>query len=180
MDAIKWLEENEKHFSIDMNGYSSPPIRQYISTLPLIDRDGKTMDLGSGNAMLLKFLMHFSNHQLIPYGIDLNEHAIKEAKQKVLPEFAEQFSIENVINHNFSNGPYSIIISNPFYSSPQMRRFTEKCLDNLDKGGRLIYRIHDDVLSHNKINKLEDLSDFKNLGMKVSRGYDLSFCTFDK
>lgn len=180
MDPIQWLEKNEKHFSVEMNGYRSPPIGPYLSTLPLIDKDGKTMDLGSGNGMLLKFLMLFSSHQLNPYGIDLNEVAIKEAKHNILPEFSKQFSVENVINHEFSDGPYSIIIANPFYSNPNMRQFTEKCLDNLEKKGRLLYRVHDDVLKHNKVNKLEDLSDFKNLGMKVSQGYGLSFCIFDR
>ena len=180
MDAIRWLEQNRQYFSREMNGYKDIPIGPYLSTLPLIDRDGKVMDLGSGNGMLLKFLMDFSGHNLNPFGVDINGLAIQQATQEVLPGFAEQFYIEDVNSHKFQDGPFSIIITNPFYSKPNMREFTERCLDNLCSGGRLLYRIHNDVLEAYNINSLEKLPDFKNLGMRVSNGYGLSFCTFDK
>jgi predicted RNA methylase len=180
MDPITWLKENERFFSTEMNGYSAPPIGPYLSTLPLIDRDGKILDLGAGNAMLLKFLIKFSGHELSPFGIDIIPQAISQAKEKIFPDYSPlRFYVDDVNTHKFSEGPHNIIISNPFYAK-NMREFTEKCLDNLHNNGRLIYRIHDDVLYYNKVNKLDDLPDFKNLGMKVSRGQGLSFCVFDK
>ncbi len=179
-EMIDWLNAHKQYFSSELNGYSHPPIGPYLSTLPLIDRDGKIIDLGSGNGMLLKFLMKFSGHELSPFGIDINSRAIMQAKKEIFPEYSPlRFSVEDVNTYKFSKGPYNIIISNPFYS-PNMRKFTETCLDNLTQGGKLIYRIHNDVIHHNNIKNLDDIPDLKNLGMKVSNGCGLSFCVFDR
>ena len=156
-----WLEDNEKYFSKEMNGYSRAPIGPYLSTLPLIDRDGRAMDLGSGNGMLLKFLMTFSNHNLIPYGIDLNEEAIGQAVNEILPDFAGNFEIGDIVDYQFPKGKFDIIITNPFYSKPNMEEFTERCLDNVNPKGRLIYRIHSEVLVNNNVERLDNIPDFK-------------------
>jgi len=84
MDAVKWLENHRNFFSPEMNGYSNVPIGPYLSTLPLIDGNGKIIDSGCGNGMLLKFLIEFSGHSLIPFGIDLNEKAIAQASKEIL------------------------------------------------------------------------------------------------
>jgi SAM-dependent methyltransferase len=175
---IKWLNQNIKYFSVSMNGYHRPPVGAYLSTLPLIDRDGKIVDLGCGNGMLLKFLTIFSKHDLDPFGIDFNREAIMEAKEKVLPEYADQFYVSDIIQHKFTSGPYNIIIVNPYYCKININIFTQKCLDNLLPGGKLIYRIHVDVLKNNNINNVEN--EFKNLEMKISQGYDLIFGTYEK
>ncbi|MBL7206686.1 MAG: class I SAM-dependent methyltransferase [Candidatus Aenigmarchaeota archaeon] len=79
----RWYEEQRKYFSIEMNGYRNPPELQYASILPLIDRDGKVLDAGCGNGMLLKFLMEFSGHNIVPFGIDTWDEAIEQAKTEV-------------------------------------------------------------------------------------------------
>lgn len=177
---FQWLVDNSGYFSRELNGYTRPPIGPYLSTLPLIDRDGKIIDFGSGNGMLLKFLMLFSKHKLEPFGIDVNPQAIKQAAEEVLPGYANNFCVEDVNLYNFKESPFDIIITNPFYAHKKMREFTEKCLYHLNHGGRLIYRIHDDVLSAHKIDRLEELPEFHNLGMRVSNGDGLMFCVFDK
>ena len=180
MDPIGWLEDNERYFSREMNGYDRAPVGPYLSTLPLIDRDGKMMDMGSGNGMLLKFLMTFSNHSLVPFGVDINEKAIEQAKKEVLPEFGENFEIGDVVNYHFPEGKYDVILANPFYAKPDMGGFTDRCLDNLNPGGRLLFRIHDDVLRYNEVERLDEMPGFKDKGMSVSEGYGLSFCVFDR
>jgi SAM-dependent methyltransferase len=180
MDQVQWLYEKKEDFSVELNGYRNPPTGPYMTTLPLIDRDGKISDLGCGNGMLLKFFLEFSDHLLEPFGIDKNPKAIQRAKE-ILPAHAQNFMVKDVNEYDFSHGPFDLIVGNPFYIEADERRaFTEKCLDNLYSGGRLVYRIHNDVLNHFQINNLEELPYLRNLGMKTSQGYGLSFCIFDK
>lgn len=110
--------------------------------------------------------MAFSGHSLVPFGIDLKEIAIQQASQEILPEYAGNLRIGDAKAYKFNEGPFDFIISNLFYAKPKMRKFTERCLKNLKAGGRLIYRIHDDVSKRERINSLDELLDFKNLGMK--------------
>ncbi len=165
-----------------MNGYSVPPLGPYLSTLPLVDRDGEIMDLGSGNGMLLKFLSLFSHHTLTPFGIDLNADAIEQAKTVVLPDYADNFQVRDVINFIYDSPQrtYDLLVGNPFYAKPHLRDFTESCLQHLNPKGRLIYRIHDDVLARNRVDRLEDIPAFADLGMRISQGYGVSFCVFDR
>ena len=176
----KWFKKNERFFSTEMNGYNYMPIDSYLFTLFFINRNGKVMDLGCGNGILLKFLMTFSSHSLIPFGVDLNKKAIRQAKEVLLPRYKDNFTVDNVKDYDFRNGPFDFIIANPFYSRPNMRNFTKKCLKNLNDDGRLIFRIHNDVLKRYKISSLKEIRDFKFLGMKTFKFYDLEIAVLDK
>lgn len=180
MEPHDWLYHHEKFFSTDLNGYSRPPIGPYLSTLPLIDRDGKIMDLGCGNGMLLKFLQRFSGHQLVPFGIDHKELPIVQARTEVLPEHVANFQVADVNDYRFEEGPFDLIISNPVYAGSRMRQFTEHCLAHLSPGGRLIYRLHDDVVRANNLSRPQEHPAFQDLGMRVSQGAGLLFCVFDR
>ena len=83
--------------------------------------------------MLCLFLMEFSNHNLIPYGIDVNEKSIERAKE-LLPEFKSNFIVKNVNDYDFSEGPFDIIITNPFYARDTIDNFLTKCLSGLNPG----------------------------------------------
>jgi len=150
----------------------------YISTLPLIDRDGKIIDLGCGNGMLIKFIMEFSGHTFIPYGIDIEHKPIKHAKI-IHHEYAHNFRAYDINNYDFSEGPFDIIISSPSYA-PNMRKYTYTCVENLAEKGRLIYRMHDDVIRKLNLHKLDELEDFEGLNMRISKGDGLVFCIFDR
>lgn len=63
-------------------------VRQFI--VQAIHKDGTFFDIGCANGFLMKSLMHWSRHHLIPYGIDNRDEAIKNAKL-LLPEYTENF-----------------------------------------------------------------------------------------
>ncbi len=178
MDTINWLNSNEKYFSESLNGYPCVPLGPYLSTLPLVDLDGKVMDLGCGNGMLLKFLMKFSGHDLIPYGVDKEFTPIRQVKFAILPEYKDNFSVNTVDRYKFKE-KFDLIISNPFYSK-DMKKFTSDCLEALNPGGKLIYRIHDDVLRNNDINSLDDVSELNDYNLKNSKGLRIVFGVINK
>ena len=107
---INWFKTNKDHFTINMNGFAKPPILSYLSLLPLIDKSGSILDIGSGNCMLLKFIMEFSEHNIIPYGIDTNPEAIKYAVEEVLPEFSDNFLIDSIDSFHSEKFKFDIII----------------------------------------------------------------------
>lgn len=177
-DPISWLNNNKHRFSIELNGYEYPPMATYVGVLSLIDRGGKILDIGAGNGMQLKFIKQFSPHDFVPYGVEKDEKAFKQSIEDVFCRYANNFKLMDIIDYDFADGPFNIILANPFCAYPtyDIVKFTEICLAHLSSRGRLIYEIHSDVLmAHN----VTDFSVFQKLGMKISRGLDLIFCILD-
>ncbi len=53
-----------------------------------IDRDGTVLDVGCANGFLLRCLQEWSDQELTPYGIDVNEDSLKDARA-LFPDQAE-------------------------------------------------------------------------------------------
>ena len=170
---IKWLYENKHFFSVKMNGYSNIPKNSYTSTLPLIDRGGKIIDLGCGNGMLLNFLLQFSGYHLIPYGIDLNKEAIQQAKTDVLPEYADNFTAGDIKDYGYEDGPFDIILSSLFHSIGAPKEYIKKCMNALKPGGKVIYVFYYDVIHKSGITSLDEYVDEFN--MVFSYGCEILF-----
>jgi len=175
---IDWFEKNRNEFSEEMNGYKDIPVNSYLSTLPLINRDGKIIDLGCGNGMLLRFLMEFSGHSLIPHGIDIKKEAIDVLISRIIPEYNGNFSVCDVNEYDFPGGPYDLIIGNPAYTGTKGLEFTNRCIDNLNPGGKLILRMHNDIIRRYDEGKIKP--HYRDLNLDISEGANIRFCTYDK
>jgi 2-polyprenyl-3-methyl-5-hydroxy-6-metoxy-1,4-benzoquinol methylase len=175
----RWLQEHEQFFSFKLNGYSKIPFNIYSTILPLIDRDGSIIDLGCGNGILLKFIMLFSGHSLIPFGIDISESAIYQAKSTIHTKYANNFKVQNMIHYAFDKRRYDIIITS-LAQGISLRDFTLKCIKQLNKNGRLIYILHADVLTRYNINT-STIFNFNGLKIRVSNGGGgIKFFIYDK
>lgn len=62
--------------------------RRFIASA--IDKDGTILDIGCGNGFLLRSFQEWSGHVLTPYGIDLNQTFIDQAKS-LFPQQQEHF-----------------------------------------------------------------------------------------
>ena len=125
--------------------------------------------------MLLKFIMEFSEHNIIPYGIDTNPEAIKYAVEEVLPEFSDNFLIDSIDSFHSEKFKFDIIICNPFHSKKNINFIIDKYLNMLLKNGKLIFRVHDDVLEKMNISKFEDINKSIQYNINFSRGAAVSF-----
>jgi 16S rRNA G1207 methylase RsmC len=113
--------------------------------LNLIDHDGKIIDLGSGNGWFLKYLVERSLHNLTPYGVDISEEAINEAKTEVFPDHAKNFKVADIEKYKLTTG-FDYIIVNPLYTGRDFIEHFEKYYANLNVGGKLILMITNDTL----------------------------------
>lgn len=73
-----------------------------FETIALFVKDGHYLELGCGSGILCKFLYLFSGKKIVPYGIDINQEAVKIAK-KNNPEFNDNFTRENYFESLKSN-----------------------------------------------------------------------------
>ncbi|MBO3799975.1 MAG: class I SAM-dependent methyltransferase [Candidatus Brockarchaeota archaeon] len=63
----------------------------------MIDHDGNVIDLGCGNGLMLRRLVTRSSYKLIPYGVDFIEESIKQAIEVILPMYAGNFAVTNIV-----------------------------------------------------------------------------------
>jgi len=152
LERKKWFLENywgKDHDNIFVpNGILSA--RDLVPKLrilkKLVQRDGRVLDLGCGNGLLLKCLLAASRRKLVPYGVDFIEAAIRQAKDRILPRFRRNFSVGNVLRYRFRT-KFDYIITDPECAADRdIGTFCRRCRDGLRKGGALIFFIPDDGL----------------------------------
>lgn len=120
-------------------------LRKYFYLLNIIENNGKIIDFGCGNGMMLKFVVQNTECKLIPFGVDFLPESIKQAKTKIFPEFKENFVCMNIIDYDFSDNNFNYILIDPAYLfEDDWNYFYEKCMNNLNKGGHIILYISPD------------------------------------
>ena len=168
----QWFEENKKYFSYELNGYLNPPFNYYHPVLDYINQDGKVIDLGMGNGMLLKFLTLFSGRRLVPYGVEIRAIPFEQARKKILPDYSNNLFESNIRNYNFKEGPFDLVIANLAYAYPYDWNFLKKTIENTKVGGRIILQFYTENVG----------GDAKNINEKTdySKIMHISYHYFDK
>src|SRR4051794_20732491 len=67
--------------------------RRFIAAT--IDHDGSVLDVGCANGFFLRSLQEWSGYSLVPYGIDIEEPLIVQAKN-LFPEYKNNFCVLDV------------------------------------------------------------------------------------
>jgi 2-polyprenyl-3-methyl-5-hydroxy-6-metoxy-1,4-benzoquinol methylase len=158
----QWYEKNywgENHNDLLLpNGITGSP-SELISKIKvlkkLITHDGKIIDLGCGNGLLLKMYTKQTDLNIIPYGVDFMEKSIRQAKRLVFPEHKGNFIVGNIIDYTFTQ-KFDYIITDPGCASAEdIGAFYKKCFSALKGNGLLIMFIQSDVCKRiNQDNKI--------------------------
>ncbi|MGC9095221.1 MAG: class I SAM-dependent methyltransferase [Candidatus Bathyarchaeia archaeon] len=147
------------------NGFDEYPKEIYDLFLSLIDHDGRVIDLGCGNGLMLRHLLTKSKHKLIPYGVDFIEESIKQAKEVILPMYAENFKVGNIVDIELGTGYFDFIFFDPYDVHPNdVQGMIDKLLKACKHGGKIIFYTYKDVLKALRLIKLFKLKWVKWVG----------------
>ncbi|MBO3799228.1 MAG: class I SAM-dependent methyltransferase [Candidatus Brockarchaeota archaeon] len=129
------------------NGFSEYPCEIYNVFLNLIDHDGNVIDLGCGNGLMLCHLVTRSNYKLTPYGVDFIEESIEQAKKVILPKYAENFTVANIVDIDLGFNFFDFIFFDPYDVHPDdLRSMINKLLKACKPGGKIVFYTYPDVL----------------------------------
>lgn len=144
----------------ETNGYSEPPWAIYEQFLRVVDRPGPILELGCGNGLLLRFLCDLSGHTLRPFGVDIKEARIREAREAVFPGREACFVQADLRGGVYHPGPFTTLLVNPLYADQgyyeqidgkipklyldgSMRALVMRCWESVAPSGRLILWCYD-------------------------------------
>ncbi|RLG47969.1 MAG: hypothetical protein DRO06_02050 [Thermoproteota archaeon] len=142
-----YWEGNDGSDLLRPNGFREYPEDVYDLFLSLIDRDGDVIDLGCGNGLMLRHLVERSGFRLIPHGVDFIEESIRQAREVVLPEYAENFWVANVADVDLGEESYDFIFFDPYAVHPaDLEEVVGRVLRACRPGGKVIFYVYRDVL----------------------------------
>ena len=142
-----YWEGNDGSDILRPNGFRSYPKEIYDLFLSLIDHSGSVIDLGCGNGLMLKHLVENSRYKLTPHGVDFIEESIRQAKEIVLPEYAENFKVANIADINLEEESFDFIFLDPYALHPSdIPRVAEMVVKACKPSGKVIFYTYRDVL----------------------------------
>jgi len=135
-----YWKENDGSDVFRPNGFSEYPQEIYDVFLGLIDHDGRVIDLGCGNGLMLRHLTTGSKHKLMPYGVDFMEESIKQAKDAILHMHAENFKVESIVDIALDVSSFDFIFFHPYHvHSDDMQGMIDKLLKACKPGGSFLH-----------------------------------------
>lgn len=142
-----YWKDNDGSDILRPNGFDVYPDEVYDLFLSLVDHDGRVIDLGCGNGLMLRHLVTKSKYKLVPYGIDFIEESIKQAKEVIFPEYAENFKAGNIVDIDLSPDFFDFIFFDPYsVHQEDIRHMINKILKACKLGGRIIFYTYRDVI----------------------------------
>ena len=132
-----------------------------------INQDGSFLDYGCANAFFLKCLKEWSSCKLDVYGIDVDENALKKARE-LFPSAENHFTSQEDISNNPEyprefNTIYWNVWDDYNFEDGQEKNLLKSLLKATRKGGRLILGFYD-----TKEKNLKTIEQLKGLGYTLS------------
>jgi len=175
-----YWEQNDGTDIYSPNGYRDEPTWICDCFCEQITHNGKVIDLGCGNGLMLKYLMEHTQFTLIPYGVDLLEPSIRQARNIIHPEYKSHFIVCNVADYEYEDAPFDFIFANPHYIyAGDMAEFLHNVLNACADGGRVIFYTYSDVLKHCGYPWVGEFSGVSELAIKRRDYPGVSFGIYD-
>jgi cyclopropane fatty-acyl-phospholipid synthase-like methyltransferase len=160
-----WKDDNASVYQ--SNGFQSLPENTYQAFSEQVDKDGKVLDLGCGNGLMLKYLMKCSGFKLIPYGADFMEKSIKQAKKIIHPDHAKNFITCNVVDYPFKKNFFDLIFTFLNHVYPKDRKeYLEKVKESCKEGGKIVFYEYSDVMNFRSCSWVGNFPEIKNLKLE--------------
>lgn len=151
----RYWKDNNGSDILRPNGFAKYPEEIYDLFLRQVNHDGKVIDLGCGNGLMLRHLLTRSEHKLIPHGVDFIEKSIKQAREAILPLYAENFKVGNIVDIDFGVGSFDFIFFDPYDVHPNdLQSMIDKLFKARKPGGKIVFYTYADVLKALTVLKL--------------------------
>lgn len=129
------------------SGFKEYPHEIYNLFLNAVHRNGKVLDLGCGNGLLLKHLVENSKYELKPYGVDFIDESIQQAKKVILPDYSNNFIVSNIVDYELRPKSFDFILLDPTdIHKDDIDWFLDKVLRACKPDGRIIFYTYRDVM----------------------------------
>ncbi|MFC1716716.1 class I SAM-dependent methyltransferase [Candidatus Poribacteria bacterium] len=176
-----YWEQNDGTDIYRPNGYRDEPGKLFDHFCEQITHDGKVVDLGCGNGLMLRYLMEHTSFTLIPYGVEFLEPSIRQAREIIHPEYKPHFIVCNIVDYEYKDAPFDFVFANPHYIHPEdMAGFLYSVLSNCADGGRVVFYTYHDALEHYDYSWVGEFPGVSELTL-VRRDYPgVSFGIYDK
>jgi SAM-dependent methyltransferase len=163
---LYWAENDGSDIYLP-NGFREYPHEIYDLFCQQIDHGGKVLDLGCGNGLMLRHLVHHVGHRLIPYGVDFLAESIRQAREQVLPEYADNFTLGNILDYGYDDAPYDYIFFDPYDLNPaDIPKVLSSILAALNPQGKLICYTYRDVLDAHGYGWVGEFPHLEELGLR--------------
>lgn len=145
----------------ERNGFDEYPIVEYsmfvnaIESLP--EKTIKVIDIGCGNALLLKHIIQKTHKKVTPYGVDFLSKSIIEAERDILPKFADNFLCINAIDFVFLRS-FDVVLFDPSILRKEDRNEFFQRIKESKSHYCIIYTYSDVIMALNLSNALALLS----------------------
>jgi SAM-dependent methyltransferase len=180
VDGLKPLDlfddKDELENIIKQNGFNNSSFeewekyRKFISNA--INSNCEVLDIGCGNGFLLKCLERWSNHKIIPFGIDINIMALNKAKN-IFNKFKSNFfllDIKDSVNHFIKRKmSFNVILwnvwSNYYFDKKDEIDELHGLLKLLKPNGYVVLIFYEDL---NQTENLKKISALKKIGFNIT------------
>lgn len=152
-----------------------------------ITKDGTILDIGCANGFLLRSLQEWSEHHLVPFGIDIDLKALEQAKN-LFQANANNFALlpvedlkrlQEVGLPGMFDFIYWHVWDNVRFENSE-EKWATSALEHVSKGGRLIMGFYDSrELNSERIEALESLG-IKMDGVQINKNGEEIISWIDK
>ncbi|MCR5532440.1 MAG: class I SAM-dependent methyltransferase [Paludibacteraceae bacterium] len=143
----------------ERNGFDEYPETAYsifisaIETLP--EKSLTIIDIGCGNASLLKYIISYTKKKIIPFGVDFLSASIKEAQSYILPLFSNNFLCVNAIDYIWKRS-FDIVLFDPsILAKDDINTFFQRI--KLSKSHYCIVYVYSDAIRMLKIANIVEI-----------------------
>lgn len=113
-----YFSYTKKQNEYERCGFNKYPHQEYNTIVKAIEKINipkdilKIIDIGCGNGLLLRHICMYSNKKVIPYGIDFLSASIKEARQKIHPQYPFNFSCLSAMDYKLQE-KFDVVLLDP-------------------------------------------------------------------
>lgn len=163
------------------NGFKELPISVYKALSDQIHKNGKVLDLGCGNGLMLGFFLQTKHYDLTPYGVDFISNSVTQARDIILRKYRNNIAETNIVDYKFTHGPFDFIfttLSNIHYAD--RKQHLNRVYAHCRRSGKIILYEYGDVLQRLQYSWVGEFPELQNWPLERKDYHGISVAVINK